>query len=253
MEAAADNLLISKDGAVSALRGEASELRKRQVKDELARRSRANRITAALTGQSRTAVLEAIRHKKVCVEPDSKSGALTPALRAACLTSVSAVPDAEVFIVKSPGHPNAGVALVSVLRGGYHIAPALMLSNTVGQHGCAVKVQPAMAKPRLLFGSQSCADVQHAFWALVEKVLSSASVAECKTKVRYSTADDTDPDGEWNALKVKYKSRPHQLLAVVRQSELTTAAFTDWKHTYTVAQLVKHLTVIDPAGCVCAN
>ena len=66
VEAAAGNLLISKDGVVSAFRGEASELRKRQVKDELARRSRANRITAALTGQSRTAVLEAIRHKKVC-------------------------------------------------------------------------------------------------------------------------------------------------------------------------------------------
>ena len=124
------------------------------------------------------------------------------------------MPDAEVFIVKSPGHPTAGVALVSALRGGYHIAPALMLSNTAEQQGCAVKVQPAMAKPRLLFVSQSCADVQHAFWAIVEKVLSSASVAACKTQVRYSTVDDTDPDGEWNVLKVKYKSRPHQLFAV---------------------------------------
>ena len=92
--------------------------------------------------------------------------------------------------------------------------------------------------------------MQHAFWALTDHVMANASPAECKMRERYSTTDETLPDGEWNSLKVKYKSRPHQLLAVVRQSELTNAAFANWKHTYTVGQLVKHLTVIDPARCV---
>ena len=155
--------------------------------------------------------------------------------------------------MKDPGHTTAGVVLVSALRGGYHIAPGLLLSNTVRQQRCTLKLQSAMLRPRLLFISQSCAGVQHAFWALTDNVMANASPAECNMRVRYSTTDETLPDGEWNSLKVKYKSRPHQLLAVVRQSELTNAAFANWKHTYTVDQLVKHLAVIDQARSVFSN
>ena len=153
--------------------------------------------------------------------------------------------DAEVFVVKNPGHTTAGVALVSALRGGYQIAPELLLSTR--RQGCAVKLQPSLLKPRILFVSQSCADAQHAFWAITDKVVANPSPAEWNLRLQYSSTDESRPDGEWKTLKVKYKRRPNQLLGVVQRSELTSDALADWKHTCTVDQLVKHLTLVDPA------
>ena len=147
--------------------------------------------------------------------------------------------------MKNPGHPTAGVPLVSALRGGYQITPELLLSTR--RQGCAVKLQPSLLKPRILFVSQSCADAQHAFWAITDKVLANPSPAECNMSLRRSSAGESRPDGEWKTLRVKYKRRPNQLLGVVQRSELTSDAFADWKHTYTVDQLVKHLTLIVPA------
>lgn len=244
VDAAADNLLLSGDGDVAALRAEASELRLDQVCSERARLARAKRITAALTGQSLASLLLAIRHKSAYVSNDCGDRAtMVTALRAAGLVQCNDMSQADVFVVQSPGRAPAGATLVSALRGGYQISPGLLLSA----HGHAVKFKPSMLQPRILFASLRFAHVHREFCQLVKQVLASAAPADCKMKLQFSRTDESRPDSEWQALAHKFKTRPAQLLGLVLQSELTKPAFADWKHSYTVTQIVKHLKVVDSA------
>ena len=246
VEAVGDNRLLPQDGDAAALRDEAAKLHEEQVRAERARLGRAARITATLSGQPLATILGAIRGKQVHVSDRCKSMALTNALRSAGLVQCADMSQAVVFIVEKPGSPTAGVRLVSSLKGGYQISPELLLATN--QQGSAVKFKPSMLPPRTLFISQRCSRQQRAFCLLVENVLTAAARAECKMKLLISHSDESTPDSEWQALKVRFNKRPSQLLGVVEQSELKNVAFADWKHTFIVTQIVKHLTVVDPAG-----
>jgi hypothetical protein len=110
-----------------------------------------------------------------------------------------------------------------------------------------VKFKPGMLQSRILFASQRFKSTHHEFCDLAGRTLAAGLGAECKIKFQYSPNKESLPGSQWQSLMGKFKNKPSQLLALVLQSELHNAAFADWKHSYTVKQIVKQLTIIDSA------
>lgn len=220
---------------------------KKRVGDERARIARTKRIKAALSGSTLDGVLNAVRHKQTYVSDDCVSDGLTNALNAACMVQCDDIANAAVFVAKNPGRGQAGAMLVSALRGCYQISPGLLLSHG---NGHAVKYQPRMLQPRILFASQQFKNTHDDFCKLVEMTLAAGPAAGCKTKIEFSPdVDDSSPDSRWQALVGRYKTKPSQLLALVLQSEVHSVAFNNWKHVYTAKNIVKQLSLLDPSRC----
>ena len=143
-------------------------------------------------------------------------------------------------MLKNPGKAAAGATLVPALCGAYQVSPSLLLSG----QGDALKFMPIMMAPRVISISRGCAAKQHVFCSLVEEILAEAP-SQCKLKLQYSRADTPDTDLQWPELKNKFKKRPAQLFALAQEHELTSKAFSDWKHTYSTANFVKRITFFE--------
>ena len=89
--------------------------------------------------------MERVKGKKFFLDPAALQPGLVERLAGHGMVQV-ACSDADVFIVKPPGQCGHRISLVSGLRGGYQVSPAIFFN----QVGTTVKMYPAAATARIV-------------------------------------------------------------------------------------------------------
>jgi hypothetical protein len=208
IQAVAEGVLRGEDD----VKRDVKTFRRQRIKAQRARERKAERNESDLTGTTAKEAITEIggNRLKAHIMPGQSSEDVLACMERFQIRREASICKADVFVVRAPGEVGQRGALVTAMRGAWHVSSDLLASR--GTSGVASKWRRMACIPRTVFVSKGAHDRNNKTFEFLQQTLRNCEDSRIVLEFGNNWNDLT-------ALQDKFKNNKSRLIAIVRTSE----------------------------------